>query len=73
MSEGIDRILADKVTKTVMQYSNSQMVGTLYTWYGVNNAILQDRLAHKCEENIEAEAGRRKALYELIALKSDLD
>lgn len=73
MSEGIDRILADKVTKTVMQYSNSQMVGTLYTWFGVNNAILQDRLVHKREENIEAEAGRRKALYELIALKSDLD
>jgi len=73
MSEGIDRILAEKVTRTVMQYSNSQMVGTLYTWFGVNNAILQDRLACKREENVEAEIGRRKALYELIALKSDLD
>lgn len=73
MSEGIDRILAEKVTRTVMQYSNSQIVGTLYTWFGVNNAILQDRLACKREENVEAEIGRRKALYELIALKSDLD
>ena len=73
MSEGIDRILTEKVTRTVMQYSNSQMVGTLYTWFGVNNAILQDRLACKREENVEAEIGRRKALYELIALKSDLD
>ena len=49
------------------------MVGSLYTWFGVNNAILQDRLACKREENAEAEAGRRKALYELLTLKSDLD
>ena len=73
MSEGIDRILSDKVTRTVMQYSNSQMVGSLYTWFGVNNAILQDRLAHKREESVEAEAERRKALYELLTLKSDLN
>lgn len=73
MSEGIDSILSDKVARTVMQYSNSQMVGALYTWFGVNNAILQDRLACKREENVEAEAGRRQALYELIALKSDLN
>ena len=56
-----------------MQYSNSQMVGPLYTWFGVNNAILQDRLTSKREENAEAEAGRRSALYELLTLKSDLD
>ena len=31
------------------------MVGSLYTWFGVNNAILQDRLACKREENVEAE------------------
>ncbi|RHS91012.1 hypothetical protein [Clostridium sp. AM42-4] len=73
MSEGIDRILSDKVTRIVMQYSNSQLVGSLYTWFGVNNAILQDRLASKREENAKAESGRKKALYELLALKSDLD
>lgn len=73
MSEGIDTILSEKVTRTVMQYSNSQMVGPLYTWFGVNNAILQDRLTSKREENAEAEAGRRLALYELLTLKSDLD
>lgn len=73
MSEGFDCILSDKVTKTIMQYSNSQMVGLLYTWFGVNNAILQDRLLRKREENAEAEAGRRTALYELLALKSDLN
>ena len=38
MSEGIDTILSEKVTRTVMQYSNSQMVGPLYTWFGVNNS-----------------------------------
>lgn len=73
MSEGIDRILSEKVTKMVMQYSNSQMVGSMYTWYGVNNAILQDRLISKREENAEVEAERRTALYELLSLKSDLN
>lgn len=73
MSEGIDSILSGKVTRTVMQYSNSQMVGSLFTWFGVNNAILQDRLTSKRVENAEAEAGRRMALYELLTLKTDLD
>lgn len=73
MSEGIDTILSEKVTKTVMQYSNSQMVGPLYTWFGVNNAILQDRLKSKREENAESEAARRTMMYELLRIKSDLD
>lgn len=73
MSEGIDTILSEKVTKTVMQYSNTQLVGPLFTWFGVNNAILQDRLTSKRAENAEAEAGRRMAMYELLMLKSDLD
>lgn len=73
MSEGIDTILSEKVTKTVMQYSNTQLVGSLFTWFGVNNAILQDRLTSKRAENAEAEAGRRMAMYELLMLKSDLD
>lgn len=34
---------------------------------------MQDRLACKREENVKAEVGRRKALYELLTLKSDLD
>lgn len=53
MSEGIDTILFEKVTKTVMQYSNTQLVGPLFTWFGVNNAILQDRLTSKRAENAE--------------------
>lgn len=71
-SEGIDRILYEKVTRTIMQYNNSQMVEPLYTWFGVNNAILQDRLISKRKENAEVEEGRRAALYELLTLKSDL-
>ena len=73
MSEGIDRILSERVTRVVMQYNNSQMVESLYTWFGVNNAILQDRLVSKREEMDEAESGRRKALYELLDLKSNLN
>lgn len=73
MSEGIDRILSEKVTRVIVQYNNSQMVSELYTWFGVNNALLQDRLTQKREENVKAEVGRRMALYELLNLKSNLN
>ena len=41
--EGSDDILMERVIRSVIQYSNSQMVDTLYTWSGVNNALLRDR------------------------------
>ena len=73
MSEGIDYILSKKVIRTVMRYNTSQMVPPLYTWFGVNNAILMDRLVRKREESVQAEAGRRKALYELLDLKTNMN
>lgn len=73
LSDGIDELLYQKVVKTIMQYSNMQRVEPLYTWYGVNNAMLQDRLVCKRKENTEVEAERRKALYELVTLKTDLE
>lgn len=42
-------------------------------WQGVNNALLRDRLFCQKEERAQAEEERRKALYELLLLKGNLD
>ena len=70
---GIDNRLLEKVVRVVIQYSNSQMIETLYTWQGVNNALLRDRLFCQKEERAQVEEERRKALYELLQLKGNLD
>lgn len=70
---GIDNHLLEKVVQVVIQYSNSQMIETLYTWQGVNNALLRDRLFCQKEERAQIEEERRKALYELLQLKGNLD
>ena len=70
---GIDNRLLEKVVQVVIQYSNSQMIETLYTWQGVNNALLRDRLFCQKEERAQVEEERRTALYELLQLKGNLD
>lgn len=72
-SIGMDTFLLEKVIRVVIQYSNSQMVEPLYTWHGVNNALLRDQLSSQKEERAQVEEERREALYELLALKADLD
>ena len=72
-SAGIDTFLLEKVIRVVIQNSNAQLVDTLYTWQGVNNALLRDRLFCQKEERATAEKERRKALYELLELKQNLD
>ena len=68
--EGSDDVLMERVIHSVIQYSNSQMVETLYTWSGVNNALLRDRYSSQRDERIAAELEKVKALNdadELIA------
>lgn len=72
-SVGMDTFLLEKVIRVVIQYSNSQMIEPLYTWQGVNNALLRDRLFSQEKERAQVEEERRKALYELLALKANLD
>ena len=59
--EGSDELLMEKVIRSVIQYSNSQMVGTLYTWSGVNNAILSERYSRQKAERMAAEKEREEA------------
>lgn len=72
-SECMDTYLLEKVVRVVIQNSNTQLIDTLYTWQGVNNALLRDRLLCQEEERVEAENARRKTLYELLELRGNLD
>ena len=38
-----DDFLLEKIVKVVINYANSQAMEMLYTWQGVNNALLRDR------------------------------
>lgn len=62
---GSDRILLDKVIRSVLQYVNVQTIPLLYTWPGVNNSLLTDRLNSQRLERQEAESAREKAENEV--------
>lgn len=72
-SIGMDTYLLGKVIRVVIQNSNAQLVDTLYTWQGVNNAMLRDKLLSQKEKRAEVEKERREAFYELLELKGNLD
>lgn len=62
--DGIDAVLAEKVIRSVIQYCNAQMVDTLYTWQGVNNALLRDRLDSRSAELLLAEKEKERVSEE---------
>ena len=62
--EGSKKILMEKVIRSVIHYSNSQMVDTLYTWSGVSNAMLRDLCSIQKEECLAAEQDKDKAYDE---------
>ena len=70
---GYDSFLFDKVFRSVIQYSNTQMMDTLFTWQGVNNALLRDRLISQREERLAAEEAQRVAEAEAAAILDSLD
>lgn len=70
---GYDTFLLEKVIRAVIQYSNSQMIDTLFTWQGVNNALLRDRLISQREERIVAEQAQKAAEEEATKILDSLD
>ena len=72
-SFGQDQILLEKVVRAVIQYGNSQQINTLFTWQGVNNALLRDRLASQREERIAAELAKKNAEDEYLRLLDEKD
>lgn len=72
-SKGMDLYLTEKVIRVVILNGNAQLIDNLYSWQGVTNALLRDKLLSQKEERAEAEKERREALYELLELKGNLD
>lgn len=62
---GEDAALLDKIVRNVMQYWISQNLESLYTWQGVNSALLKDKLNGQKQERIAAETAREMAENEL--------
>lgn len=72
-SVGYDSFLLERVVRSVIQYSNAQMVDTLFTWQGVNNALLRDRLISQRGERLAAEAAQKAAEEEAAKILDTLD
>lgn len=72
-SVGYDSFLLERVVRSVIQYSNAQMVDTLFTWQGVNNALLRDRLISQREERLAAEAAQKAAEEEAAKILDTLN
>ena len=70
---GREKALLEKIVRSVMQFSNTQNPGKLYTWQGVSNLVLLERLAANRQERIRAEAAREEAENEKTELYDALD
>lgn len=66
VAEGYDEKLQKAAVNTVLKYCNSQVVGSLYTWFGVNNALLQDKLDSQREKREDAENRLSDTLRQLV-------
>ena len=70
---GSDRVLLEKVVRAVLQYANTQTLPLLYTWSGVNEAILNQRLALQQKARLEAESARKQAEDTVVAYEDTFD
>lgn len=64
-ASGDGKVRLEKVIKDIIQYWNAQRVGILYTWQGVNNAVLSSSLNHQITKYQEAESARQHAEKEV--------
>ncbi len=58
---GHDDFMLERIISTVLQYSNSQMVDNLFTWQGVNNALLLDSVEVQNQARQKAEIAWKDA------------
>lgn len=64
-STGNVDVRLEKVIRHVIQYWNSQRMDSLYTWQGVNRAILSDNLENHISKLAEAENAKQNAEEEI--------
>ena len=72
-AKGDNRPRLEKVVKNIIQYWNSQSVDILYTWQGVNNAILNSNLNQQIKKYQEAENARQNAENEIDQVYETFD
>lgn len=68
-----EKHLLEKVISYILQYGRLQQEEVLYTWQGVNNALLNDRLKHQMEERQKAEKAKNEAEAEVEGIYDALD
>ncbi len=57
----------------MITYDNTQMVPALYTWQGINNALLLEKYANQKKQRLEAEVEKDKAKDEVDQLLESYD
>ncbi|MDO4649259.1 MAG: hypothetical protein Q4B26_11480 [Eubacteriales bacterium] len=72
-STGNIDVRLEKVIRHVIQYWNSQRMDTLYTWQGVNSAVLSDNLANQISRLAEAESAKQSAEEEISQVYEAFD
>ncbi|MBR4456003.1 MAG: hypothetical protein IKS32_07240 [Solobacterium sp.] len=69
--DGTDTLMMERVIQNVLRYSNSLRCAPLYTWQGVRNAVLMDRLEEQLKQRKAAEEKRKAAESEAQRLISE--
>ncbi|MBO5278035.1 MAG: hypothetical protein J6B06_00880 [Lachnospiraceae bacterium] len=72
-ANGDSKARLEKVIKNIIQYWNSQRIGILYTWQGVNNAVLNSSLNEQITRYQEAESARLNAEKEIDQVYETFD
>lgn len=72
-STGNVDVRLEKVIRHVIQYWNSQRRDILYTWQGVNSAILADNLQNQVVKLAEAESAKQNAEDEINQVYEEFD
>lgn len=63
----------EKVIRHVIQYWNSQRMDILYTWQGVNSAVMSDTLQNQIQRLAEAEIAKQSAEEEINLVYEEFD
>ena len=68
-----DAVLQEKVVWRVLQFCNSKVADPLYTWQGVNHALLLSDLSTQRRQSEVAEEARKRAEEEVAKIVASLD
>ena len=71
--QGYDEAQMEALIRTLMLYSNSLEIDSLYTWQGVMAAVLNEKLLRHDHRRREAEQARKRAEEETRELLETLD